>query len=201
MADIFDMADTWNDAGTTFTAIKMDVTDTASASDSLLLDLQVGGATKFKVDKNGFAYTTQIMKTGTGTSYWSGFVVGDDPAIRASNVNVASFSRFGNNAVINLSGDVTLAVDAANTFALRRSTNAQTLNVYNTYTDASNHERGFMKWNANVLEIGTEAAGTGTARPMSLTSSEISIGNIPISDPVVAGRLWNDNGTLKISAG
>jgi len=51
--NIYDMADEWNNAETTFTAIKMDVTDTASASDSLLMDLRVGGASKFSVDKNG----------------------------------------------------------------------------------------------------------------------------------------------------
>ena len=48
MANIFDMADEWNDSGTTFTAIKMDVTDTASASGSLLMDLQVGGSSLFR---------------------------------------------------------------------------------------------------------------------------------------------------------
>lgn len=90
--NIYDMTDTWNDAGTTFSAIKMNVTDTNSAAASLLLDLLVGGAKKFSVQKDGAAH------------------------------------------------------------------------LYNTYTDGSNYERGFLKWNSNVLEIGTEAAGTGTAR-------------------------------------
>ena len=53
MANIYDMVDTWNDGSTTFTAIKMDVTDTASASGSLLLDLKVGGVTKASIDKDG----------------------------------------------------------------------------------------------------------------------------------------------------
>lgn len=51
--DIFDLTDTWNAAGTTFTAIKMDVTNTASAAGSLLFDLQVGGASHFHVTKAG----------------------------------------------------------------------------------------------------------------------------------------------------
>lgn len=53
MANIYDMVDVWNDGATTFTAIKMDVTDTASAAGSLLLDLKVGGVTKASIDKNG----------------------------------------------------------------------------------------------------------------------------------------------------
>lgn len=48
-----DIAGTWNDAADTFTAIKANITDTASAAASLLIDLQVGGASKFKVEKDG----------------------------------------------------------------------------------------------------------------------------------------------------
>ena len=50
---IYALVDTWNAGGTTFTAIKMDVTDTASAAGSLLLDLQVGGTSQFRVSKGG----------------------------------------------------------------------------------------------------------------------------------------------------
>lgn len=47
---------TWNAAGVTFTALRLSVTDTASAAGSLLIDLQVGAASKFKVDKAGKMY-------------------------------------------------------------------------------------------------------------------------------------------------
>ena len=53
MADIFNLTDTWNDAGTTFTAVKMNVTDTASQAASLLLDLQVAGSSKASITKAG----------------------------------------------------------------------------------------------------------------------------------------------------
>lgn len=39
--------------GTAQTALRVDVTDTSSAANSLLLDLQVGGVSKFNVDKDG----------------------------------------------------------------------------------------------------------------------------------------------------
>lgn len=51
--NIYEMAQEWNGAATVFTAIRMNVTDTASAAGSLLLDLQVGGVSKFSVDKDG----------------------------------------------------------------------------------------------------------------------------------------------------
>jgi hypothetical protein len=55
------LADTWNDGLTTFTAIKFSVTDTASAAGSLLMDLQVGGTSQFKIEKDGG------VNIGTGT--------------------------------------------------------------------------------------------------------------------------------------
>jgi hypothetical protein len=53
MANIYTMTDTWNNIGTVFTAIKMDVTDTNSADGSKLLDLQKDSVSKFSVDKTG----------------------------------------------------------------------------------------------------------------------------------------------------
>jgi len=52
---LIDLAAAWNvGAGNTAgTAIKLNVADTSSASGSLLLDLQIGGTSKLKVDKAG----------------------------------------------------------------------------------------------------------------------------------------------------
>jgi len=47
------LADTWNNALTTFKARVFNVTDTASAAASLLDDLQVGGVSKWSVRKDG----------------------------------------------------------------------------------------------------------------------------------------------------
>lgn len=53
MAFIYNLTDVWNAAGTAFAAIKMNVTNTASAAASKLLDLQIGGVSLFNVDKTG----------------------------------------------------------------------------------------------------------------------------------------------------
>jgi hypothetical protein len=53
MANIYDMTDTWNNGATTYTAIKMDVSDAASASGSKLMDLQVDGSSKVVINKSG----------------------------------------------------------------------------------------------------------------------------------------------------
>ena len=50
---IYDMTDTWNSSSSTYSAIKMNVTDNGSASNSTLLQLQVSSANKFIVTKTG----------------------------------------------------------------------------------------------------------------------------------------------------
>ena len=54
MANIYNLSDTWSDGATTYTSIKMSVTDTASAAASKLIDMQVvGTGSLFSVDKLG----------------------------------------------------------------------------------------------------------------------------------------------------
>jgi hypothetical protein len=69
MANIYNLTDTWNAGATTFNAIKMNVTDTASAAASKLMDLQVGAASKFNVSKSGvlqLAAGTQLSPASDG---------------------------------------------------------------------------------------------------------------------------------------
>lgn len=54
---------TWNAAGVTFTGWKLNVTDTASAAASLLMDLQVGAASKFSLTKAGLLTTITATVT------------------------------------------------------------------------------------------------------------------------------------------
>ena len=63
---------------------------------------------------------------------------------------------------------MTLYRDAANTLAQRNGTNAQTFRLYGTFTDASNYERAKIAWESSILRIGTEKAGTGSARALEL---------------------------------
>jgi hypothetical protein len=159
MANIFDMVDVWNDAGTTFTSIKMNVTDTASNAASLLMDLQVGGVSATRVNKQGRVIANSLLCSVAGGTYrflatdGAGPRIGSDAALEWTSIASAEGAT----------RDLKILRDAANTLAQRNGTAAQAFNLYNTYTDASNYERGFLKWNSNVLQIGAEAAGTGTA--------------------------------------
>jgi hypothetical protein len=58
--------------------------------------------------------------------------------------------------------------DAAGVLAQRNGANAQEFRLYNTYTGASNFERGGLKWYSSILYMTTEKAGTGTARRIAI---------------------------------
>lgn len=171
MADIFDMADTWNDAGTVFTSIKMDVTDTASNAASLLMDLQVGSASKFSVDKTGRVFAdggsnsvpdySFVDSTNTGIGQIASqlyLIAGGSQCAAALNgglrLNKLDFASAPANG-----SDVSFIRDAANVLAMRQGTTAVTSRVYGTFTDASNYERLAITRDA----ITVESAGTGTA--------------------------------------
>tara|TARA_R100000664_G_C2753896_1_gene141370 strand:+ start:348 stop:2168 length:1821 start_codon:yes stop_codon:yes gene_type:complete len=54
----------WNESGTEFTSLLVNVTDTSSSSTSELLDMQVGGVSKFAVDKAGDTVATGGFTVG-----------------------------------------------------------------------------------------------------------------------------------------
>lgn len=77
-APVFTGTQTWNNGTIAFTAFKVNVTDTASASGSLLMDLQVGGTSKFAVRKDGrLSIADSLIMTGSAaTSYVSSTYAG-----------------------------------------------------------------------------------------------------------------------------
>jgi hypothetical protein len=75
------------------------------------------------------------------------------------------------NGKVGIGANTFLERDGDNTLALRNGAAAQTFRVYNTYTDASNYERGFVQWNSDVLQIGSERAGSGSVRTVEITAS------------------------------
>lgn len=187
-APVLNLAQTWNNAAITFTGLKLNATDTASASGSLLLDIGTGGGTyasKFNVSKAGVVRAGDGTATAPAYSFISqpltGFYLSSATAIDFAVSNAARI-RFGSGAtsisVFSDSGsilfgsasDAILTRDTTNTLAQRNGANAQTFRLYGTYTDASNYERARIAWSGNILNIGSEAAGTGTARDLKLVA-------------------------------
>lgn len=88
MAIINAITDTWNNPGTVFTAIKMTVTNTASASGSKLIDLLVGASSKFSVDKDGAVAMAGPLQT-------NGVILGASNALEQRNgTNAQSWALY-----------------------------------------------------------------------------------------------------------
>ena len=198
---IFDLSQTWNGAGVDFVGHRINITNTASATRSVIFRASVGGTPVFDVrtDKaivlgNSFSGTQWGIVGGNGiraTQFSSGapspssFLCND---VRAGGgatssqfnaylgatiglilLNTGSMG-FSNTSNTDLRGtaDTVFFRDGAGQMAQRNGLNAQTFRVYNTFTSATNHERGTFEWVSGVLRIGTEkGSGGGTARDMS----------------------------------
>lgn len=182
------IAQTWNNAGVTFTGARVAITDTASNAASLLLDLQVGGASITTISKAGIIRTAAGLvnaPTYSFTAYTgSGFWASTSSNIRVSlattethRFNSTTFSILDNAAALLLgaSNDVVLIRDAAGTLAQRNGVNAQEHRLYFTYTNASNYARLSFLFGSgaggNAAIIRTEQAGTGGARNLAFGTS------------------------------
>ena len=199
----------WDDSATTFTGLKLNVTDTFSLDDSKLLDLQVNGTSRFRVE----THNTRVLANGyyfdtTVGYYLQDGVNGVFNAGGPKMISTASLTWVGSANANSRTIDLNLFRDAANTFAQRNGTNAQTYRLYNTYTDASNYERGFFQWNSDVLEIGAEGAGTGSEQPVRITAATLKLPNLPTyadntaatSGGLVAGDVYKTaTGELRIT--
>lgn len=82
-----------------------------------------------------------------------------------------------------------LGVGSRTQYAFTKSRQFWLYNSSPATQDASNFERGFMRWNANTLEIGTEAGGTGTQRQLSFP-----LGTATVSTPLSITQTFNATG-------
>lgn len=139
---------TINQSGTaSYTAFEINPTETATGSGTKLLQRWAVGGTQQAYMTNAGGLVASILVSTSGLSM--------GPTLGGA--------------------DLTLTRDAADTLALRRSTNAQTFRVYNTYTDGSNYERGNVGWSGGVFYVGASAAGTGTQRATYVFGNSVTI--------------------------
>ena len=196
-APIINLSQTWNNAATTFTGLKLNVTNTASAAASNLLDLQVGGTSSFSVSQNGSISGATLKINGIGANDPGGIGIGTSQSnvlagyissgnvawvssvfgigfILPSDAGPIGFSSAGRTSVSSVasSKDTLLYRDAAGILAQRNGTNAQTFRLYNTYTDASNFERTSITRDSSGLVIDAQKGGTG-ADPTNLLDLQL----------------------------
>jgi hypothetical protein len=203
-APLIDATQTWNASGTTFTGLRVNVTNTASASASLLADFQVGGTNVLSINRAGalgaagnawLAFSSTFGSAASLGGVWGfgGLAFNVQSSLGGSSgvIQLGSNMSMGwssNTAPTAANADLRLFRDAADTLAQYRGTNAQTFRIYNTFTDASNYERGFMRWSSNILQIGSEKLGTGTARNLQFVIDGVNMLEFQAGGSIVANR-------------
>lgn len=150
-------------------------------------------------NNNAVAFSAfRIDATSTASSTSSLLIdarVGGSPVFavtRSGSTTIGAQLNFGSN--------LQLHCPAAYRFEQRFGTGANAFAVYNTYTSATNFERGVFDWitTANVLRIGTEkGSGGGTARDAVLvtdSSERVRLdinGNVVINTAAIATNATN----------
>ena len=229
-APMLDGTVTWNAVGVTFTAWKLNVTDTASAAASLLIDLQVGGTSQFKVTKGGAA-TFVGGVTSDGHLLWTTdntYDIGASGATRPRDIFLSRNAIVGSTIELGDASDTTLSRAAAGSLAVEGvavPTISSTSTLSNkTFSDLiTSTVTGPAFANANVdsqIYLGTttdngwtipavimRSAGSGGAALFSLDSSQMVMGiNIYYDgsrrdrSTDVATRLLLDNTSLDFSS-
>jgi hypothetical protein len=191
---LLDLSGTWNTTGIA-RGILLNITDTASAGSSRLLELQTGGTSRFVVRKDGaISLNSADHVSPTGIGYSSGglgnalqtSVNGAAHFLVAANrVNLPAASIFGwvSGTGLQNAADTVLARDAANTLAQRNGTNAQTFRLYGTYTDASNGRRlDITSTTGGIFTLTATGNGTGASgnllkltQPILLPASSVTL--------------------------
>lgn len=141
---LLNLAQTWNTSGTP-TAVKLNVTDTSSNAASLLLDLRVGGTSKFKADKSGFVTSPTLYSATSGRA----------TAQTAANASVATYTVGAADGTFEVRSNVRVTTSGSEAFR-----------VDVDYTDDGNNART-LRLNFQLLDgtIGTAIAFTNGAVP------------------------------------
>jgi hypothetical protein len=117
--EVLSMAGTWNTSGTP-TAIKLNITDTASNAASKLVDLQVGAASVFKVSKNGdVASSNATNGQSIGIKSLTELLT-----IAAAATSTTTIQKPANSIILGVSVRVTTAVTCTSTFTVGDSGSA-----------------------------------------------------------------------------
>jgi hypothetical protein len=167
---VINLAGTWNTTGTP-SAIKLNITDTASNASSLLMQLQTGGTNRFTVLKNGnVSCGANAIINGTNLSHnGSGVLIWEGTRIEGTNICAQTTLLFGNpsnttNGAVLVGGGNS---EAAHTIHQRNGTNAQEFRLSGTYTGTTNYQRMTIKAVRQTLSAlsGASATTTGTFIP------------------------------------
>ncbi len=193
MALLSALTATWNSGGTTFSALKMTVTDSASAAASKLLDLIVGSTEKFAVTKAGDVRVNTDKFTIAGAT--GNTAIAGDVAVNTDKFTVAASSGNtavgGTLAVTGVASFTAAALSAGATGGIGYATGAG-----GTVTQASSRTTGVtINKVAGAITL-VSAAGSATPATFTVTNSAVAATDVVL----VSQKSGTDKYDVKVTA-
>lgn len=204
VTDIFNLTDTWDDAEAQFTAIKMDVTKSAAAAGSMLLDLRKNGVTKFAVDEDGNITAGALAVAQTKSFFVP--AAGIRPSSSGGCASLALVATSANQPDISsLDFDATTAEYAQFWVQMPKNWDEGTIQAAFVWSHASTATNFGVRWGIQAVAISdddTIGVGYGTAQEVTDTggttndlyisgnTSAITIAGTPQAEDWVAFRVY-----------
>lgn len=170
-SNMLDFAGTWNTTGSP-TALKFNITNTASGASSKLLDFQFGGTSKFNIAKDGSIFSDTgagawVFKDANNSGIYNygnaeGFIMAGDPKLIVGQTTLSLAQAFyvswsGTPFVPDASGDLYISRSAAATLTMGiRGTATPTGQTFGTAAAAGSNITG-----AAMSFIAGNGTGTG----------------------------------------
>jgi len=197
-APVLNLAQTWNNAAVTFTAIKLNVTSTASAAASLLMDLQTGAVSQFSVGKTG----TVTFANGALFSTAAGLDLATNSIARSGSVSFGPSSDL----ILSRRGTGNLrfgATDAASPVAQTLSVQSVVAGTSNTagaaFTITGSQGTGTGAGGSIIFKV-APAGGSGTAQNALVDALTISgsTGRLTLgyNSEIGVDKLYSSGGTF-----
>ena len=155
-APVIDASQTWNASGTTFTGVRFNIINTASATASVPFDFQIGGTSFFQIRRDG---TGRFGSTDIG-----GYSVG------SNNGGFTVRNAAGNSITLGTSVTIYGEGGSVTSHDFYRGSAPQSIRAYSTATggtsgNPANYERlAIVPQTGNSFLIDTQKLGTGSAR-------------------------------------
>jgi hypothetical protein len=212
---VLNLTQTWNNAAVTFNGIKLDITNTAAAAGSKHILLQKGAVDRFWITTDGTTgtatetvwvggTTTQQLRLYNSTTAFTlrsyagatarefiTFAGNGGLTMAVSNAQPLALNVGTTGAVTIVgSGTTYLNSPANNTLEIGgvlAGATAQTLRLYNTYTNTTNYERVTLTWASNVCYLKPENLGTGSARLFVPVTGSTTVTGLPSAATAGAG--------------
>jgi len=153
-------------------------------------------------DTGGGSNSIHLKSGGSGTdSITVGSGASGSPDTEEVLVHSVTELNIESGATINIESGATINVESEtiNIGADSTASSPHTINIGADTNHADTINIGGRGAGHDTINIGVNS-GSGTDT-VTIGGESLIILDLPTSDPVVAGALWNDSGTLKISAG